>query len=169
MKKILVIVIMVVYISSIAIVNFFGLETKVFDGITYVTEIQCNTITLIRDGNQVTVQPESYLVSGNKAFIFEFIPAPEGNPYTIDNIGTNPNTVQINHEVLPHLADEQGVTFEFDEKANEGIAVLYKNYFVFLKPNKGITVTVKAKDGSNISTQIYILGTPAKTNKQTNK
>ena len=163
MKKILVVVIMVVYIASIAVVNFFGLETKVFDGITYVTDIQCNSITLIRE-NQVTVDPVDYLVNGNKAFIFEFIPASEGNPYTVDNIKTNPNRVQINYEVLPHLADEQGVIFEFDEKANEGIAVLHENTFVFLKPNKGITVSVKAKDGSNVSTQIYILGTPVKTN-----
>ena len=46
MKKTIVIVIILIYIASIAVVNFFGLEVKVFDGITYVESIQCNSITV---------------------------------------------------------------------------------------------------------------------------
>lgn len=159
MKKTIVIFILAVYIASIAVVNFFGLETKIFDGITYVNDIQCNSVTLQRE-NPITLDPEDYLVGGKKAFIFDFIAAPDGNPYTTEDesIISNPNTVQINYEVFPHLADERGVTFEFDREANEGTVVFHEmsRTFVFIKPNKGITITIKAKDGSNISTQIYI-------------
>ena len=40
MKKTIVIITLLIYIASIAVVNFFGLEVKVFDGITYVESIQ---------------------------------------------------------------------------------------------------------------------------------
>ena len=48
MKKTIVIVILVVYIASIAVVNFFGLAIKEFDGVEYVQEIKCNSITVIK-------------------------------------------------------------------------------------------------------------------------
>ena len=42
MKKTIVIVILVVYIASIAVVNFFGLKIKEFEGVEYVEEIRCD-------------------------------------------------------------------------------------------------------------------------------
>ena len=160
MKKTIVIIILLIYIASIAVVNFFGLEVKVFDGITYVESIQCNTITL-RNENPVTLSPKQTL-GGKPLFIFDFVPAPEDQPYSDDDEGiiTNPNAIQINYEVLPHLADETGVKFEYDTEAMEGAVVFHElsHTFVFLKPNKVITITIKATDGSNKSTQICIMG-----------
>ena len=160
MKKTIVIIILLIYIASIAVVNFFGLEVKVFDGITYVESIQCNTITL-RNENPVTLSPKQTL-AGKPLFIFDFVPAPEDQPYSDDDesIIANPNAIQINYEVLPHLADETGVKFEYDTEAMEGAVVFHElsHTFVFLKPNKVITVTIKATDGSNKSTQICIMG-----------
>ena len=160
MKKTIVIIILLIYIASIAVVNFFGLEVKVFDGITYVETIQCNTITL-RNENPVTLSPKQTL-GGKPLFIFDFVPAPEDQPYTDDDesIIANPNAIQINYEVLPHLADETGVKFEYDTEAMEGAVVFHElsHTFVFLKPNKVITITIKATDGSNKSTQICIMG-----------
>ncbi len=159
MKKIIIVLILVVYIASIAVVNFFGLETKVFDGITYVSDIQCNSVTLQRE-DPIVIEAGERLPDGRIPFSFNFIPAPNGTSYTTDDesIVSNPNTVQINYEVFPHLADERGVTFEFDKEANEGNVVFHEmsRTFVFIKPNKGITITIKANDGSNIKTQIYI-------------
>jgi hypothetical protein len=160
MKKTIVIIILLIYIASIAVVNFFGLEVKVFDGITYVESIQCNTITL-RNENPVTLSPKQTL-GGKPLFIFDFVPAPEDQAYSDDDesIITNPNAIQINYEVLPHLADETGVKFEYDTAAMEGAVVFHElsHTFVFLKPNKVITITIKATDGSNKSTQICIMG-----------
>ena len=160
MKKTIVIIILLIYIASIAVVNFFGLEVKVFDGITYVETIQCNTITL-RNENPVTLSPKQTL-GGKPLFIFDFVPAPEDRPYSDDDesIIANPNAIQINYEVLPHLADETGVKFEYDTEAMEGAVVYHElsHTFVFLKPNKVITITIKATDGSNKSTQICIMG-----------
>lgn len=160
MKKTILILILVVYVASIAIVNFFGLEIKVFDGITYVESIECSTIT-VQNENPVTLEPRQQL-HGSPLFIFDFIPAPDDAPYTSDDesIISNPNAVQINYEVFPHLADETGVKFEYDANAAEGVVVFHEmsRTFVFLKPNKILTITVRSTDGSNKSTQIQVMG-----------
>ncbi len=159
MKKTIVIVILVVYIASIAVVNFFGLETKVFDGVTYVSEIQCNSVT-VQNENSVTIEPERF--GGKSWFVFDFIPPEEGTSYTDDpeSIINNPNAVQINYEVLPHLADETGVKFEYDQESNAGAVVFHElsRTFVFLKPNRAVTITIRAIDGKNASTQIVLMG-----------
>ena len=160
MKKTIIIIILVVYIASIAVVNFFGLEIKVFDGITYVDNIECSTIT-VQNENPVTLEAKQQL-HGHPLFIFDFIPASEDNPYTTEDesIISNPNAVQINYEVFPHLADETGVKFEYDLNAAEGVVVFHEisRTFVFLKPNKIITITIRSTDGSNKSTQIQVMG-----------
>ena len=164
MKKVIVIVILVVYLASIAVVNFFGLEIKLFDGIKYVESIQCNTIT-VQNENPVTLEPTQTLNGNVPLFIFDFIPAPEGTVYTTEDesIVNNPNAVQINYEVFPHLADESGVEFIFDKDALEGVVVFHEmsRTFVFLQDMRLITVTIKAIDGSNKSTTIKILGRKA--------
>lgn len=160
MKKTIVIILLVVYIASIAVVNFFGLEVKVFDGVTYVQQIQCNNVT-VRNENSVTLEPKQML-GGKPLFIFDFVPAPEDDPYTSEDesILNNPNAVQINYEVFPHLANETGVRFEYDIETNDGVVVFHElsRTFVFLKPNRAVTITIRAIDGSNVSTQIVLMG-----------
>ena len=165
MKKTMVIIILVVFIASIAVVNFFGLEIKVFDGITYVEKIECNSIT-IQNENPVTLTPEKNadgtlkLVNGNPVFRFEFIPSPDGE-YTVDeeSIIKNPNAVQINYEVFPHIADETSVVFEYDQSSNIAVFHELSRTFTFIKPNKVFTITIRSTDGSNKSTTISIVGT----------
>ena len=159
MKKTIIIIILAIYIASIAIVNFFGLEIKVFDGITYVTDIQCESIT-VQNENPITIE-SLYSIGGKKLFEFDFIPAPEDAPYTDDDesIIKNPNAVQINYEVFPHLADDTSVKFEFDKTANEGVVVFHElsRTFVFLKPNRMVDITIRATDGSNVSIHIKLI------------
>ena len=159
MKKTIVIVILAVFIASIAIVNFFGLEVRRFESITYVTTIQCDTVIFHGD-NSKELTPVQYTgKDGNTPqFIFDFIQADPESPYTLDNLDTNPNIVQINYEVMPHLADETSVKFEYDE--NAGVAIYHElsGSFIFLKPNVPLTITIRATDGSNVSTKIIIKG-----------
>ena len=162
MKKTIVIVILVVYIASIAVVNFFGLAIKQFDGIDYVQEIKCDSITLLNE-NQKTYNVYKEPAEGEiPEFRFDFIKAPEGTEYTTapESLANNPNVVRLNYEVLPHLADEAQVTFEYDK---EGLAnIVYfdeaTQTFVFLKRLRRIEVTIKATDGSNVKTTIKIMG-----------
>ena len=59
---------------------------------------------------------------------------------------------------MPHLASETDVKFEYDEGA--GVAVFHdlSGSFIFLKSDVSITITIKATDGSNVSTQLRIKG-----------
>ena len=157
MKKTMVIIILVVFIASIAIVNFFGLEIKVFDGITYVEKIECNSIT-VQNEDPVTLTPHKEL-NGIPLFVFEFIPSPDGE-YTADeeSILANPNAVQINYEVFPHIADETGVVFEYDQSSNIAVFHELSRTITFIKPNKIFTITIRSTDGSNKSTTISIMG-----------
>jgi len=155
MKKTIVIIILAVYIASIAVVNFFGLEVKMFDSITYVTGIQCDTVTFLGDnGKEITPQ----WLGNTPMFTFDFIPAPEDKPYTTDpeSLTTNPNIIQINYEVMPHLADEAGIEFIYDE--NSGVAVYHElsGSFIFLKCDVLLDVIIRATDGSGVQTKITI-------------
>lgn len=162
MKKTIVVIILAVYIASIAVVNLFGLEIRQFDSITYVSAIQCDSVVFCGDNSKV-IYPSQYAgKDGNTpVFVFDFIPAPDGTEYTLDNIEDNPNVIQIRPEVLPHLADENGVKFEYDKDA--GVAVFHElsKSFIFLRSDVSITITIKATDGSNVSTQIRIKGRTA--------
>lgn len=161
MKKTIVVIILAIFIASIAIVNFFGLNIRIFDGIIYVSNIQCDTITFVGENNKEIYA--SYYAGKNgdiPVFEFNFIPADPDNPYTLENIDSNPNVVMINYEVFDHLADVKDVDFEYDDSA--GVAIFYEDHptqpFVFLKPDSAITITIKAIDGSNVSTQVRIKG-----------
>lgn len=161
MKKTIVVIILAIFIASIAIVNFFGLNIRIFDGQIYVSSIQCDTITFVGDNNK-EIYPSYY---GGKnldipVFEFDFIPADPDDPYTLENIDSNPNVIMLNYEVLDHLADVKDVDFEYDD--SQGVAIFYEDHptqpFVFLKPDSAITITIKAIDGSNVSLQIRIKG-----------
>ncbi len=159
MKKTIVILILVVYVASVAVVNFFGLEIKEFDGITYVESIQCDTVTLHNENSQ-ELSPATYN-NGVPVFVFDFI-GPSSGEYTTDveSLNSNPNSVELNYVVFPHLADETGVRFEYDEASMEGVAYFHElsKTLIFLKPNRVFTITIRATDGSNKSTQVSIMG-----------
>ena len=162
MKKTIVILILVVYVASIAVVNFFGLEIKQFDGTKYVESIQVNSITL-QNENSIVIYPKFLEFDPDPpTFEFDFIDAPFDQPYSSDeeSIIKNPNAVQIDYEVFPHIADNTAVKFEWDTAAYDGCIVFHElsRTFVFLKPNKMITITIKATDGSAKSTVINIIG-----------
>ena len=160
MKKAIIILIIVVYFASIALVNFIGLETKVHDGIVYVTNIKCDSITLLNGENE-QLQATTYW-SGVPIFVFDFTPSGDENGYTKDDasINSNPNVIQPNIDVLPHNADISKYIFEYDAEQYEDFIVFHEdlNAFVFLVPNKMITVTITTTDGSHKSTTIKILG-----------
>ena len=111
MKKTIVALILVVYIASIAIVNFFGLEIKIFDGTTYVSGIQCDQIILRSEGERL-LTPVGY-DGDTPIFIFEFIPSADGSEYTDspESLLHNPNAVELDYVVLPYDADNTTVKF----------------------------------------------------------
>lgn len=152
MKKTIVIVILVVYVASIAVVNFFGLAIKEFDGVEYVQEIKCNSITVMNE-NPKTYGVDKINDDGIPEYRFDFI----DGKYTNDpeSLASNPNAVRIDYEVLPHTADGSKVDFIFEEKPYVHFDEETKT-FVFLRNNRSLTVTLVSTDGSNVKTTIVI-------------
>ncbi len=152
MKKTIVIVILVVYVASIAVVNFFGLAIKEFDGVEYVQEIKCNSITVMNE-NPKTYGVDKINDDGIPEYRFDFI----DGKYTSDpeSLASNPNAVRIDYEVLPHTADGSKIDLIFEEKPYVHFDEETKT-FVFLRNNRSLTVTLVSTDGSNVKTTIVI-------------
>ncbi len=162
MKKTIVIVILAVYIASIAVVNFFGLEVKIFDGITYVNGIQCDSVIFRGNGTNDVLQPVHYK-GDTPQFVFNFIPPDPGTEYTADeeSLRTNPNVIEINFSTFPYNADDTSVQYEYDEAAMNGIAVFREDLriLIFLKPNKTFNMTIRPMvTEGEVKTSVSIIG-----------
>lgn len=163
MKKAIVIVILVVYVASIAIVNFFGLEISVFDGNVYVSYITCDTVTL-QNGHNLELSPKTKIPEGEMqvpVFEIPFIAPPEGQSYTRDpeSLVSNPNAVVLNYKVHPTNANDPTVDFLYDADSNVAYFDTSIKTLVFLRPAM-FSLTIKSKDGSNKAIKIYVRAVP---------
>lgn len=171
MKKVVVVVILAVYLASIAIVNFFGLKVSIFEGTTYVTEIKVERVVLQRNGG---TEVDSYKDNvGVVNYSFEFKNPDSGlSAYSIDDesIISNPNTVLIDFRVYPGEASNKNVNFIFSKKIGvednkvllgignrvQAVFLKDKHVIIFLQPRFIVDITIRATDGSNVSTDLCV-------------
>lgn len=155
MKKAIIIIICAIFIASIAIVNFFGLEVAIFQGFTYVNDIEITSLTVINGGDMYEIEPyKNDETNGVKTIYFRFKFVDEK---TED--GVNPNMIKIDYAVRPDNADNKNIDFVYDEEAYENTIVFYKDLQTveFLKANKSIEITLSTTDGHNVKKRIKIL------------
>ena len=148
MKKIVIVAIFAIYLVSIVVVNFFGLEIAVFDGTVYSESIEFEGLVLHKpDGSDEWFYPEQATsnLGGVPLFIIPFVPS-SGGAYTGDEASllSNPNAVEIRYRVLPDNADNKNVQFLYDAAAVDGAVVFREEIksLVFLQPDKIITLTL---------------------------
>lgn len=130
MKKSVVILIAIIYIASIALVSFFGLQFKVFNEEVLVEKIELRDPNLKKSetwGQYTLVEPDE---SGKWHY-------------------------QIEYRVYPEDATNSGVKFAFTEK--EGVTVDENGLVTFDKAGRFISVQLIPEDGSDVSTMITIL------------
>ena len=151
MRKSVIIAIIVIYLGSIVLVNFFGLKVKNFEGTKYVESIACDVVHRGDDEKEVKVKEEPN--GGVNWYIFDFVPG----SYSADELESNPNVVQIDYHVYPENADNRKVKLIYDEVSAESICVINETNMtvVFLAP-EGITIEVVAADGSNVKETMFI-------------
>ena len=132
MKKSVVILIALIYIASIALVSFFGLQYKTFNPIVYTTSVE-----ILNENVKVNDAGEKYVVvradeHGNRQF-------------------------QILYRVHPDNATNNEVSFAYDDQ-NGTVSVDENGVVTFSKEiSKGVvTVQLIAKDGSGASAKITI-------------
>ena len=77
MKKAIIVIICAIFIASIAIVNFFGLEIAIFEGDTYVSDIEIENLTVMNGGDPYEIEPQYSTVDANGVeeifYIFYFV------------------------------------------------------------------------------------------------
>ena len=163
MKKTIIIIILLLYIASIVIVNFFGLEIKIFDGVTYVQSIEISNVKLLHEVN-IDITPKHYQGFDEAWYEFEFVPNADGIKYTKENYSEilNPNAIFIDCAVYPHDADEPSVDFLYDTNNHKVFFNESKRTFVFLQDNVTLKITIKSQDGSNKTTSLYLYCKKAK-------
>ena len=185
MKKVVIVVILAVYLASIALVNFFGLKVSIFEGTTYVTEITVDRVVLHRDGDGTVQYFEDD--TGTPNYYFEFANLLKtGAEYSEndkieysesdESIIANPNTVLIDYKVNPGNASNKNVDFVFSQKIGEednkvflgvngsvkAVFLKDKHVLIILQPRFFVDITLRATDGSNVSTSICVYATKPK-------
>ena len=134
MKKSVVILIMIIYIASIALVSFFGLQYKMFDEVVSVERIEILNSGLRENatwGKYVIISPDS------------------------DGIWR----YHIKYRVYPDNVSEPRVDFSYDTQ-NTSVTVDSTGLVVFTAPTT-VKIHVIATDGSNVSTTLTIIARKA--------
>ena len=159
MKKAILVLICAVFVASIAIVNFLGLEIAIFQGYVYVEDIKVTELNVINGGDMYKITPYKTAISKEDGveevyFRFKYVEYDKD-----DEAKQNPNMVKLNYVVLPTTADYIGVAFSYDQKAYEGIINFYSDVETveFLSPNKTIIITISSTDGHNVKKRIHVM------------
>lgn len=163
MKKTVVVIILAIYIASVAVVNFFGLEIKQYDGETYVGNIEI-TEALFLGNNNVPLSPMR-MADGTIYYVFDYIPPEDGGNYSADDV-SNRNMIRLDFVLYSEAGQQMPYDdgrVEFIYSADSGVAFFHEGTgsFVFLKPNQLFTITIKATDGHNAKTQVRVMARDA--------
>lgn len=160
MKKIVVIMIVGLYIGSIFLVNFFGLQYVSHELNVYVNKLECNTISDL-DGKEIEYYTTTYDDDTQlevKCFRVNF----KAGEYTADaeSLAKNPNVYKINCNAFPENANNKSVNLVYDNKSEGTLFVIdaEEMTITFLKGNnKSVKILIVSADGSNIKEEIQIL------------
>lgn len=135
MKKSVLILIGIIYISAIVIVGFFGMKVTAYDEMVYITDIVCTNENIRENSDNTKTLRVNYIEGGS---VLE-------------------NTVILTYDVYPKNSTLKGadaVSLVYDE--NTKVATVDGLKVTFLK--KGVlTVQLKSKDGSNIIETVKII------------
>ena len=133
MKKSVVILIAIIYVASIALVSFFGLQYQNFFEIVYTEQIE-----LLGDNIKTNDKGEKYVV---------ILPDEQGN-----------YAYQIQYRVHPDNATNSKVDFVFDhEKADKSSISVDENGVVTFTKKGVVTIEILPQDGSaNVSASLTI-------------
>lgn len=128
MKKSVVILIAIIYVSAIALVSFFGLKHKVFDEVVPVSSIE-----ILNEGGEYNERWGDY-----------FIITPDENGV---------RAFRIEYRVYPDNASNRGVSFTGESK----VATVDDSGLVVFEREGTITVMITANDGTGISKKVTVI------------
>ena len=130
MKKSVVVLIGIIYLASIALVSFFGLQFKLFEEVVPVESIE-----IINDDVKVNAQGQQYVIV-----------TPDAN---------GDRTYQIKWRVHPDNASNTAVSFSYDHQ-NTAVTVDPATGLVTFSKMGYVSVTIVALDGTDASTTLLL-------------
>lgn len=140
MKKSVILIIGLIYIVSVVIVGFIGLQMRVYDPQIYVEDIQCSVTNL-----EPTDIGEEYM----KEYGCDYY-------YVIPPI-TKDTTIEVKCRVIPENATNTAVDFFLDSKDSEYMTISASNNialvtFIYSLEDDGgsYSLKVKSTDGTNL-------------------
>ncbi len=128
MKKAVIVIIVLIYIASIALVSFFGLQFKVFEEVIPVERIE------------ITNEEQKH--------------SEEHGDYLVIYPENGERSVRINYHVYPENASNTNVDFAYD--GDEGVTVDETGLVTFPKPGVAQVIVI-ATDGSNAQDTLIII------------
>ena len=161
MKKTVIIVILLAYVASILVVQFFGLKVVEMTGNTYIADIEISGFEFTNRGS--IDEPKYKIVkkltnpNDEKGLYFGGYFYEGTYDKTPESLAANPNRVKISYDVRPYNASYKVITYAYDKTANENSVWFDEETeeFVFLKP-RTITVTLTTNDGSMVRKTVSI-------------
>lgn len=154
MKKSTLIIILVIYVASIAVINFFGLSVKVYNEIINVSDITF-------DYQSHNDNYESYTNKGTRVITLAFEgPGFSHNEDGTTNILSNGTQIIIIPRVYPDNATKKGVEYIWNT-ANKRIEFVkdgtgrFTGTILFSAPTEE-KITIRSTDGSKIETTFII-------------
>lgn len=161
MKKPVIFAILIAYIASIMIVQFFGLKIVEMKGNIYVTSIEVSGFTFT-SRDDITDENLKRIVqltdsTGKKTNHYAAYFIPGEYDLSKESLKNNPNRIKIDYKINPYNASNPTISFVYDKDASGGSIYFDEetNEFVFLKP-KTVYVILTARDGSTVKTEIGI-------------
>lgn len=132
MKKAVVILIAIIFVVSIALVNFLGVNSKTFDKVIYTQSIE-----ITNDGLQ-SIEENGEMIKG----------------VVLRKDANGDRKFQIEYEVNPDGVTKPGVEFSYDKQKT--YVTISKDGLVTFSKAGSITVTIKPIDGSNCQAKLKI-------------
>ena len=150
----MIIAIIIVYLASIVVVNFFGLKIKNFEGLVYVQDIECDVVVKRETETDVTKYDN---VANDDRVWYRMTFQPGDYTEEEENLAENPNVALIDYRVYPDNADNKRVKFLYDKEAAKGLCLVDedKSTILFLRKG-GITITLESADGGGIHERIFV-------------
>ena len=146
MKKSVIIIIALIYVISIALVSFFGLQFKVFEEIIPVEKIEIQNSYVYNGQQYPKYKAEANQETGETLQVPYFIIEPNSEGERL---------FQIEYRVYPDNATDARARFSIDETI-QGVSVSEEGLVRFEKAGAA-TVYITPADGSDFKTKIIII------------
>lgn len=142
MKKSVLVLILLIYVASIVVIGFFGVQIGTFNVTLYVQDIELlNEDVFINDNDTEDYKED------DEYFISIFF-----QPY--ENEQDNPNYVQLMYKVYPEDATYRGVTFVHAENSKATVNGIGT---VIFTGKTTLTIYITSTDGTNVRQKVNVV------------